>query len=105
MAQIPTETGLRLRSVLDELNKGCGPELRRPSERDADAFDEIVQLAASSSRSYTGSPANGDVRIRTATDRQASPKQVHIHHGKPEFTLPEYRQRIAELRAPCVVPA
>ncbi|WP_020500427.1 HNH endonuclease signature motif containing protein [Sciscionella marina] len=47
------ETGLKLRSVLDALNKNRSPEtvdgatvFRRPSERDADAFAEIVQLAA-----------------------------------------------------------
>ncbi len=41
------ENGLKLRSVLDVLSKTRGPELRRPSERDADAFADIVQLAAS----------------------------------------------------------
>ncbi|WP_231644694.1 DUF222 domain-containing protein, partial [Sciscionella sediminilitoris] len=37
------ETGLKLRSVLDALGT---PDARTPVERDADAFAEIVQLAA-----------------------------------------------------------
>ncbi len=47
------ETGLKLRSVLDALGKTRSPEtvdgvkvFQRPSERDADAFAEIVQIAA-----------------------------------------------------------
>ncbi|WP_055731214.1 DUF222 domain-containing protein, partial [Sciscionella sediminilitoris] len=43
---LDNETGLKLRSVLDALNKAHSPELRCPGERDADAFAEIVQLAA-----------------------------------------------------------
>ncbi|WP_231644838.1 HNH endonuclease signature motif containing protein, partial [Sciscionella sediminilitoris] len=43
---LDNETGLKLRSVLDVLGKNRSPEGRHPSERDADVFAEIVQLAA-----------------------------------------------------------